>query len=118
MPSIPAPRTTSKLGRASLTIAIGIFSLVVLSVVALIVLLEVGSKSDNVGVGIALVAWILAPGGHFIGLVLGIIDVCRKRSKKMVPVLGIIANAVLGGVGFTVLIYILNLLFHSLGSFR
>ena len=57
--------------------------------------------------------WVLAPGGHFIGLILGIIDICRSRSKKLVPALGIAANAILGAAGVIILIVFLNLLLKA-----
>lgn len=111
-------RKTSKLGKASLLIGITIFLLVVFSIIAMIVMLELGSKSDNVVVGISLIGWILAPGGHFVGAVLGLVDVCRRRSKKLVPSLGIALNAVLGGIGLVVMFYVLSLLVHAFGAFR
>ena len=118
IPYYPAPRQTSRLGKASLLIALTIFLLVIASLIVLIILLETKSKAENVVIGITLIGWVLAPGGHFIGLLLGIIDVCRSRSKKLVPGFGIAANAVLGGVGLTILVMVLNLLIHAMGAFR
>lgn len=114
----PPQRRTSGLGKASLLIAITIFLLVLVSLVAIIVMLETKSKAENVVMVASVIGWILAPGGHFLGLVLGIIDVCRKRSKKFVPGLGIALNAVLGGIGLTLLIIVLNMAVHAMGAFH
>lgn len=111
----PLERRTSRLGKASLFIAVGILLLVIASLIVALVLIETKSKAEEMVIGISVIGWVLAPGGHLIGLVLGIIDVCRSRSKKLVPALGIAANAVLGGIGLVILALVLNLLIHSMG---
>jgi hypothetical protein len=99
-------------------IGLGIFVLVIASLVVMLLFSLNGSKSANTIIGISLVGWIFAPAGHFVGLVLGIVDVCRKRSKKLVPALGIAGNAILGGIGMTLLVVVGNMMLQSLGSFR
>lgn len=110
-------RRTSKLGKASLMIAVIIFLLVVLSAIGLIVMFQTTKTVDAVVI-VTVIGWVLAPSGHFIGLVFGVIDVCRSRSKKLVPALGIAGNAVLGGIGFAILIGIVNSFLKTAGGFH
>lgn len=115
---LPLPiRRTSRLGKASFMIGIGIFSLVIASVVVMLIFALNDIKSANTVIAITVVGWILAPAGHFIGLVLGIIDVCRRDSKKLVPILGIVGNAILGGIGLTLLVIVGNMALQTLGAF-
>jgi hypothetical protein len=111
-------RKTSRLGRASFMIALGIFLLVIASLVVMLLFSLTGSKAANTIVGISLVGWIFAPAGHLVGLILGIVDVCRKNSKKLTPILGIVGNAVLGGTGLALLVIVGNMMMQSLGAFR
>jgi hypothetical protein len=117
-PYLLAPRQTSRLGKASLLIALTVFLLVLASLIVLVILLETKSKAENTVMAIMLIGWVFAPGGHFIGLLLGLIDVFRSRSKKLVPALGIAANAVLGGIGLTVLVLVINLMIRAMGAFH
>lgn len=100
-PSPYAERKTSKLGKASLLIAIGVFLCVAASGVLLIVMLQTAG-SNKAGLAISVIGWFLAPGAHLVGLVLGIVDVCRANSRKLVPARGIVANALLGGIGLAI----------------
>lgn len=115
-PPLPI-RRTSRLGKASFMIGIGIFSLVIASVVVMLFVALNDIKAANTVIAITVVGWILAPAGHFIGLVLGIIDVCRRDSKKLVPVLGIVGNAILGGIGLTLLVIVGNMALQTIGAF-
>ena len=117
-PLPPIARKTSRLGKASFMIALGIFLLVIASLVVMLLFSLNGSKAASTIIGISLVGWIFAPAGHLVGLILGVVDVCRKNSKKLTPVLGIVGNAVLGGIGLTWLVIVGNLMLQSLGAFR
>lgn len=114
----PIVRKTSRLGKASFMIALSIFVLVLASVVVMMLFSLNNSKSANAVIGISLLGWLIAPLGHFVGLVLGIIDVCRKRSKKLTPALGIAGNAILGGIGIGLIFLVLSVLGSALGAFR
>ena len=97
-------RRTSKLGIASLAVAVGIFLLVLGSVILMFILS--GNRSADSVILISLVGWVLAPAGHLLGLLLGVIDLFRKRSKKLVPALGVAGNAILGGIGIALLVLV------------
>jgi hypothetical protein len=112
------PRKTSKLGKASLVIAIAIFFLVAGSIVVMILFAERLTPSAGSIVILTVVGWLLAPAGHLVGLVLGVVDLFRPRSKKLVPALGVAGNAILSGVGVTALIFLVNLLLRSAGGFH
>jgi hypothetical protein len=111
-------RKTSKLGKTSFMIGLSIFCVVMVSMaLALFFSLNDTKLSDNEML-VFVILWILAPFGHLIGLVMGIVDVCRKRSKKLTPALGIAGNAILGGIGIGGMFLILSVLGAALTAFR
>lgn len=114
----PVVRRTSRLGRASFMIALSIFLLVLASVGVMMLFSLNNSKSANAVIAVSLVGWLVAPLGHFVGLVMGIVDICRKGSKKLTPALGIAGNAVLGGIGIGLIFLVLSVLGSALGAFR
>lgn len=111
-------RTTSKLGKVSFMIGLTIFLLVLASFGLLLLFSLSDSKSTETIFVISLFGWLVAPLGHFVGMVLGIIDVCRKRSKKLVPSLGIAGNAILGGIGIAIMFLAVSILGPGLTAFR
>ncbi|MEO7509119.1 MAG: hypothetical protein ABIZ95_17870 [Pyrinomonadaceae bacterium] len=115
--SLPA-RRTSKLGKISFMIAPAIFLLVLASFGLLILFGLSESKSTETIFVISVFGWLIAPLGHFVGMVLGIIDVCRKRSKKLIPSLGIVGNAILGGIGIAIMFLVVSILGPGLTAFR
>ena len=99
-------------------IALSIFGLVLCSGAVLILFNLNDTKVSNDALSVVVIGWFLAPAGHFIGLVLGIVDVCRKGSKKLTPSLGIAGNAILGGIGFGLIFLVLSVMGAALGAFR
>ena len=88
------PLKRSKLGIASLVIAIGTFVIASASVVIAIMLAD--KKSHGVGArisdGLFYAFLIGAPAAHLVGLILGIAALFQKRKGKLFAVFGIILN--------------------------
>jgi len=88
------PLKRSKLGIASLLIAIGIF---LVASVAVVIAFMISEKHLN-GVGNKIGEYIFygfifgAPAAHFVGLILGIAALFQSRSGKGFAVFGIILN--------------------------
>jgi hypothetical protein len=61
---------------------------------------------------------LLAPLGHLTGVIFGIVAARPSQNRKLFPVLGIMLNALLGGIGVIILVYVIAGMFASLGAFR
>ncbi len=109
----------SKLGVASFVMALSIpVLLIVLVALALILGTDTKAAPGWYMVWAFMICGLLAPLGHLVGVILGIVDVRRKSSKKVFAVLGITLNLILGGAGAVMLVYVVQLMFSALGAFR
>jgi hypothetical protein len=119
--SAPRPdRTTSKLGIASLALAVGFpFLLLVLLVISMILDGRVDYHYvKKLDLFLGLLAIIGGPIVHFTALVLGIVGAFQKRNKKLFPILGIVFNGVLLLAAAIISIFFLSLIFAALGTFH
>jgi hypothetical protein len=115
----PPLRQHSKLGVASFVMALSIpVLLTVLVILALMLGTDTKAAPGWYSVWAFMICGLLAPLGHLVGVILGIVDALRKGSKRLFPVLGITLNLILGGIGAVILIYVIRLMFAALGAFR
>jgi hypothetical protein len=109
----------SKLGVASFVMAVSIPLLLILFVVLALALGTTTKDSPGwYAVWAAMIFGLLAPLGHLIGIILGVVAVVRAQYKKLFAVLGIMLNAILGGTGVVILVFVIQQMFKSLGAFR
>lgn len=115
----PPLRQHSKLGLVSFTMALSIPALLILLVVLAAILgTDTKAAPGWYMVWAFMICGLLAPPGHLVGVILGIVDALRSQSKKLYPALGITLNTILGVAGVFILVYVISVMFKALGAFR
>jgi hypothetical protein len=99
----------SRLGIAATIIAVTLPILLVVLIFGGGTLLSIIKKGDNENaVTLSLVLTILSlPLIHLLGLILGLIGLFSKKTKKLFPIIGSVLNAVLLLLGVTIIVLIL-----------
>jgi hypothetical protein len=101
--NLPQEKSHSRLGIASVVIALMLPALLILFLVMGLLL---GSKKGSVGnlfgLGFIIIS-LVAPWLHLVGFVLGLIGWISKKTKKLFPAVGTILNAILGLSGLLII---------------
>lgn len=100
----------SRLGIASVVIALALPALLILFLVmGLLLGSKKGSVGNVIGLGFIVIA-LSAPLLHFVGFILGLIGWISKRTKNLYPVIGTVLNALLGISGILIIyLFIANM---------
>ena len=94
---IAAPRRS--FGKLSVQIAVGIFIAAATLLVAYFQFLEKASWHDVAAGGVVIAVGILAPLGHLVGLVLGVMALFRSGDRPGLGAIGALLNAIVVAVG-------------------
>ena len=101
-----------------MALALGFPGLVILLLVISMILEGRFDFVKQLDLSIALMTMIGGPIVHFTALVLGIVGVFQKRRKKLLPILGIVLNALLLALAAIILMFFLTLIAGALGAVR
>jgi len=111
-------RKSSKLGMVSLALALGFPGLVILLLVISMILDGRFDFVKQLDLSIAVLTLVGGPIVHFLALVLGIVAVFQRGRKKLLPILGIVLNALFLVVAAIFVIVFLSLIAGALGAVR
>jgi len=120
LPAQPASadRKSSIPGLISFGLALGFPGFVILLLLISMILDGRVGFVKQLDLSIALLMLIGGPIVHFTALVLGIVAVFQKDRKKLLPILGIVLNAVLLVLAVIIVLCFLSLIAGALGAVR